>query len=132
MRLPRRRIIGIDPGSNATGWGVIDVEGSRFVHVAHGTVRLKSRTALESRLVGIYDTIERVITDHGPTDAAAELPFVADNAQTAIVLGHARAAMLAGGLSRVMIVAKGSLFLGRMTQLADGMSFILENPVRNQ
>jgi betaine reductase len=46
-------------------------------------------------------------------------------------LGHARAAMLAGSLARVMIVAKGSLFLGRMTQLADGMSFILENPVRN-
>ena len=46
-------------------------------------------------------------------------------------LGHARAAMLAGSLSRVMIVAKGSRFLGRMTQLADGMSFILENPVHN-
>lgn len=44
-------------------------------------------------------------------------------------LGHARAAMLNGaGLSRVMVVAKGSLFLGRMTQLADGMSFILEKP----
>lgn len=47
-------------------------------------------------------------------------------------LGHARAAMLAGSLSRVMIVAKGSLFLGRMTQLADGVSFVLENPARNQ
>ena len=43
-------------------------------------------------------------------------------------LGHARAAMHDGGLSRVMVVAKGSLFLGRMTQLADGVSFILERP----
>lgn len=44
-------------------------------------------------------------------------------------LGHARAAMLNGaGLSRVMVVAKGSLFLGRMTQMADGMSFLLEKP----
>ncbi|MFQ5620052.1 MAG: DUF5940 domain-containing protein [Rhodospirillales bacterium] len=43
-------------------------------------------------------------------------------------LGHARAAMLDGGLSRVMVVAKGSLFLGRMTQMADGVSFILEKP----
>ena len=43
-------------------------------------------------------------------------------------LGHARAAMRDGGLSRVMVVAKGSLFLGRMTQLADGVSFILEKP----
>jgi betaine reductase len=43
-------------------------------------------------------------------------------------LGHARAAMLHGALSRVMVVAKGSLFLGRMTQLADGVSFILERP----
>lgn len=47
-------------------------------------------------------------------------------------LGHAREAMLAGDLSRVMIAAKGSLFLGRMTQLADGMSFILENPTSNR
>ena len=45
-------------------------------------------------------------------------------------LGHARAAMLDGRLSRVMVVAKGSLFLGRMTQLADGVSFILERPER--
>ncbi len=46
-------------------------------------------------------------------------------------LGHARAAMLNGDLSRVMVVAKGSLFLGRMTQMADGVSFILERPTTN-
>lgn len=46
-------------------------------------------------------------------------------------LGHAREAMLNGRLSRVMVVAKGSLFLGRMTQLADGVSFILERPASN-
>jgi len=43
-------------------------------------------------------------------------------------LGHARTAMLKGELSRVMVVAKGSLFLGRMTQMADGVSFVLERP----
>jgi betaine reductase len=41
-------------------------------------------------------------------------------------LGHARAAMLGGTLCRAMVIAKGSLFLGKMTQLADGMSFMLE------
>jgi betaine reductase len=41
-------------------------------------------------------------------------------------LGHARAAMLAGSMRRVMVIAKGGLFLGKMTQLADGMSFLLE------
>jgi betaine reductase len=43
-------------------------------------------------------------------------------------LGHARRAMLENNLSRVMVVAKGSLFLGRMTQMSDGVSIILENP----
>ncbi len=43
-------------------------------------------------------------------------------------LGHARAAMKADGLNRVMVVAKGSLFLGRMTQLVDGVSIIMEKP----
>jgi hypothetical protein len=43
-------------------------------------------------------------------------------------LGHARTAMLAGDLTRVMVVAKGSLFLGRMTQMADGVSFLIERP----
>jgi betaine reductase len=43
-------------------------------------------------------------------------------------LGHARTAMLAGSMRRLMVIAKGSLFLGKMTQLADGVSFLLEAP----
>jgi betaine reductase len=49
---------------------------------------------------------------------ASGVPFV----------GHARNAMLEGRMQRVMVIAKGSLFLGKMTQLSDGMSFILETP----
>ncbi len=89
-----RRIIGIDPGSNVTGWGIIDVDGSRLKHVAHGQVRTHASTPLEERLVEIFDAVVSVIADHSPAHAAVELPFVSENPQTAIVLGHARGVAL--------------------------------------
>jgi len=88
--MPSRRILGIDPGSNVTGWGVIDLDGSKLRYVAHGQVRTSAKSPLEDRLVEIHEAIEAVMSEHAPAQAAVELPFVSENPQTAIVLGHAR------------------------------------------
>ena len=96
------RILGIDPGSNATGYGVVEREGNRLSHVAHGTLRPRGATA-ELRLFQLYEAILDVVRHHEPDVAAVERVFVAHSPRSALVLGQARGAVLA---------ALGSLALG--------------------
>jgi crossover junction endodeoxyribonuclease RuvC len=88
------RILGIDPGSNATGYGVIEREGNRLRHVAHGTLRPRGGS-LEVRLYQLYDALCEVARHHEPDVAAVERVFVAQSARSALVLGQARGAVLA-------------------------------------
>ena len=89
------RILGIDPGSRATGYGVVDVRGSHIARVASGVIRVKGEE-LGERLAGIADALEVVIGRAEPEAAALESVFAAHNARSALLLGHARGAALAG------------------------------------
>lgn len=89
------RIIGIDPGSRATGFGIIEVAGTRLRHVAHGVLRTRAGAPLAERLAQIHRGLATVVTDHGPECAVVERVFVAGNPRSAIVLGEARGAALA-------------------------------------
>jgi len=89
------RILGIDPGSTATGYGVIERDGARFVHIAHGTLR-PPRTASAARRLGVlHEELERVIESHSPDAAVVERIFVSLSASSALVLGQARGVALA-------------------------------------
>lgn len=90
---PSRIILGLDPGSVATGWGVIRVEGSRQFHVAAGVVRPKAKD-FNGRLVEIHDAVMEICETHGPVEAAIETPFYHQNAQTTIKLAHVRGALV--------------------------------------
>lgn len=90
------RILGIDPGSNVTGFGVIDSDGRMSRHVASGVVRVRGETLAE-RLGCIFDEIGRVVADHGPDCMAVEEVFVARNAASALKLGQARGAAICAG-----------------------------------
>ena len=85
------RILGLDPGLRKTGWGVISVEGSRLVHVAHGVIAPKDSLPFAERLLCLFAGIEAIIAEHGPHEAAVEETFMNNNAQSALKLGHARA-----------------------------------------
>jgi crossover junction endodeoxyribonuclease RuvC len=89
------RILGIDPGSLATGYGVVDSEGGSLTHVASGTVRPRRSGSAAARLNEVYSAIDRVIRDHAPDVAVVEQVFVAQSARSALVLGQARGAALA-------------------------------------
>ena len=97
------RILGIDPGSVATGFGVVDRMGGTLVHVAHGTVRPPRDASLPIRLHFLYRALSQVIEEHRPDAVAVEQVFVAASPRAALVLGQARGAVLAavaaGGLS---------------------------------
>ncbi len=90
------RILGIDPGSNVTGYGVVDcLGGRRLVHVASGSLRPPRTASLPARLDVIYRAIGEVIGHHRPDVAAVEQVFVAANPRAALVLGQARGVALA-------------------------------------
>lgn len=87
------RVIGIDPGLRCTGWGVIDLDGSRMRHVANGTCRADG-TTLAERLAHLYDLLDAVFVSHGPQEAAVEQTFVNKDASGTLKLGQARAVAL--------------------------------------
>jgi crossover junction endodeoxyribonuclease RuvC len=89
------RILGIDPGSIATGYGVVEREGSRVVHVAHGTLRPPRASPLAQRLSALLLGLTEVLEAHRPEVAVVERIFAGANARSALVLGHARGVALA-------------------------------------
>ena len=91
------RILGIDPGTRITGYGIIDVEGNRLRHIDNGIVTTRSGLPLAERLKMIYDGLQKVITTYNPVEMSIEQVFLAKNPRSALTLGHARGtAMLAG------------------------------------
>ena len=83
------RILGIDPGSVNTGYGVVLQEGQKITHIAHGCIRLKGKT-IPQRLHHLHDTLSALVHEHQPDEAAIEQVFVHINAQSALKLGQAR------------------------------------------
>jgi len=84
------RILGIDPGTRITGYGIIDVEGNRLRHVDNGIVKTLSSAALPLRLKVIYDGLTSVLREYSPDAVAVEQVFLAKNPRSALTLGHAR------------------------------------------
>jgi len=90
------RIIGIDPGLNVTGYGVVVVEGERCVHVHHGVVRTKPSEERTARLVAIRDGVQALARQWSAEIGAIEASFVGTNPRSAMALGEARAAAILG------------------------------------
>lgn len=84
------RILGIDPGSTATGWGVVDREGARLSFVAAGVIRPSKKVDHPARLAQIYNGLCDVLTDYRPCAAAVEETFVNASPRDALILGQAR------------------------------------------
>jgi crossover junction endodeoxyribonuclease RuvC len=88
------KILGIDPGSRITGWGIVTATGWELKEVAHGAVRCGTGLALPERLQLIADGLDEVIRVHAPETVVVEQVFTAKNARSALVLGHARGVAL--------------------------------------
>jgi crossover junction endodeoxyribonuclease RuvC len=90
------RVLGIDPGLNVTGYGVIDVDGDRCIHIHHGALRTKPADGLAARLLALRDGVRGVALQWGADGGAIEASFVGTNARSALALGQARAAAILG------------------------------------
>jgi crossover junction endodeoxyribonuclease RuvC len=88
------RLLGLDPGLGATGWGVIEVEGGQLRHVGDGVVRTNAKEPLALRLVRLAEGLEAVIARYDVAEAAVEETFVNRNATSTLRLGQARGTAL--------------------------------------
>jgi crossover junction endodeoxyribonuclease RuvC len=87
------RILGLDPGSRRTGFGVIECRGADYTHVAHGCIAVAG-LEIAARLREIFVGLQALITQHGPGEVAVEQVFVNRNVSSALKLGQARGAAL--------------------------------------
>jgi len=88
------RIMGLDPGLSAMGWGVIEISGTRLSHIAHGVIATKPSVGLGGRLMILHRELVTIIQSHAPSAIAVEQAFVARDPQAALKIGHARAVAL--------------------------------------
>lgn len=86
-------ICGIDPGTQCTGFGILDIERDRSVYREHGVIRPKSPD-LDVRLKEIFLRITDILQEYKPAEAAIETSFYATNAQTALKLGQVRGVII--------------------------------------
>ena len=104
------RVLGIDCGTERTGWGVIASDGRNHRVVAHGLIRTSSRDPLENRLMEIAGALRAILEEHRPDAAAVEEVFYSQNVKTALKLAHVRGVAL-------LAVAEARISLGEYSPL---------------
>ena len=87
-------VLGVDPGSRHTGFGVVQGAGERILHLASGGIKAGSRLPLETRLRQIFDDLSDLIQRHQPQALALEEIFLAANVHSAFTLGQVRGVVL--------------------------------------
>ncbi|MCK4944927.1 MAG: crossover junction endodeoxyribonuclease RuvC [Alphaproteobacteria bacterium] len=102
------RVIGIDPGLQRTGWGIIDVSGNSLTHISHGVVTTGSKWATSERLIKIFDSLMQMMTLWHPNEAAIEETFVNSNPASSLKLGLARGVAMVAPAKMGIIVAEYS------------------------
>ncbi len=99
-------ILGIDPGSRKTGFGIINVIGSKQEYITSGVIRMKDTDELPARLKVIFDSLSQIIEQYCPQEMAIEQVFMAKNASSALKLGQARGAAIVAATAQNVPVSE--------------------------
>ncbi len=102
------RVLGIDPGSRITGYGIVDQNGNKLVHVDNGAIFTDKASDFPGRLKTIFDGLSEVISQYRPDEVAIETIFFSTNVQSAIKLGQARGAAIVAAVHAGLPVAEYS------------------------
>jgi crossover junction endodeoxyribonuclease RuvC len=94
------KILGIDPGTKVTGYGVIESEDDEIALVDYGTLIGPDHTSIAVRLSLIYSELQEIIRQHHPDVVAVEQPFIAKNVKSAMAIGRAQAIALLAAANR--------------------------------
>lgn len=114
------RVLGIDPGSETLGWGVVDGVGSKYALVAFGTVKSSAKQAFSKRLLNIYESVAEVMAEHSPDVLSVEDTFYAVNVGVALKLGQVRGLMLLLAEQRGLAIAEYAPRLVKQTVVGYG------------
>ena len=93
------RVVGIDPGSNITGYGIVEKNGSDLKTLKWGAIRTKRNQSFPEKLKKIYDDLCEIIKAYEPTEAVIENIFFAENARSALKLGQVRGATILAAIN---------------------------------
>jgi crossover junction endodeoxyribonuclease RuvC len=88
------RVLGVDPGTATTGYGIVEGEGDRLTLATYGTIVTPAHQPLAQRLQHIYRELRALVSEWHPDSAGVEELFFSKNARTALVVGHARGVVL--------------------------------------
>jgi crossover junction endodeoxyribonuclease RuvC len=102
------RILGLDPGLARMGWGLLVLDGTRLIHIAHGVIATRTASGLGARLMALHAELTTVIAAHRPHAMAVEQAFVAKDPQAALKIGHARAVALLAAAQAGLEIAEYS------------------------
>jgi len=114
------RVLGIDPGSRITGYGIVDQQGNRLVHVDNGAIFTDSATDFPGRLKSIFDGLSAIITEFKPDQVAIENIFFSNNVQSALKLGQARGAAIVAAVNAGLPVAEYSALQVKQAVVGQG------------
>lgn len=99
-------ILGIDPGSRKTGFGIINVIGGKNEYITSGVIRMSDMDELPERLKVIFDSLTQIINQYSPQEMAIEQVFMAKNAASALKLGQARGAAIVAAVAQNVPVSE--------------------------
>jgi crossover junction endodeoxyribonuclease RuvC len=114
------RVLGIDPGSRITGYGVVEQQANRLVHVDNGAIFTDSATDFAGRLKLIFDGLSAVIAEYQPEEVAVENIFFSTNVQSALKLGQARGAAIVAAVHAGLPVAEYSALQVKQAVVGQG------------
>jgi crossover junction endodeoxyribonuclease RuvC len=114
------RILGVDPGSVTTGYGVIDSDGRTSRYITHGCIRARRQEGLPTRLGRIQQDLAAVVIEHEPAEMAIEDVFLARNPMAALKLGQARGAAICAGVNGELTLAEYPARLVKQTVVGIG------------
>ncbi|MBB6462857.1 crossover junction endodeoxyribonuclease RuvC [Flammeovirga kamogawensis] len=97
---PEKLVLGIDPGTQVMGYGLIHVQGSKVSLVQYGVIHLKKFTTHALKLRKIHERITNILEEYAPDEMALEAPFVGQNIQSALKLGRAQGVAMSAALIR--------------------------------
>ncbi|MGI8555313.1 MAG: crossover junction endodeoxyribonuclease RuvC [Pyrinomonadaceae bacterium] len=114
------KVLGIDPGSETLGWGLVEGSGLKYVLVDYGTVKSSPKEAFSKRLLKIYDDVEAVIEKFQPDVVSVEEAFYANNVKVALKLGQVRGVILLVGEKHHLEISEYSPRLIKQTVVGYG------------
>lgn len=114
------RVLGIDPGSRITGYGLVDQTGNKLVHVDNGAIFTDSADDFPGRLKRIFDGLSEVIAQYKPDEVAIENIFFSTNVQSALKLGQARGAAIVAAVHANLPVAEYSALQVKQAVVGQG------------